>query len=50
VLKDLGDLEGAKTLLIRAYEDFKNLLGEDHPNTLTVKSNLEVVELEIQKR
>lgn len=50
VLKDLGDLEGAKALLIQSYEAFKNLLGEDHPNTLTVKGNLESVESKMQKR
>ncbi len=49
VLQDLGDLEGAKRLLIHSYEAFKNLLGEDHPNTLTVKDNLEIIESEIQK-
>jgi tetratricopeptide (TPR) repeat protein len=46
VLKDLGDLEGAKALLIQSYEALKNLLGENHPNTLTVKGNLESVESE----
>jgi tetratricopeptide repeat protein len=48
VLQDLGDLEGAKTLLIQSYETFKNLLGEDHSSTLTVKGNLESVESEIK--
>ncbi|GJL49503.1 MAG: hypothetical protein NPIRA01_07300 [Nitrospirales bacterium] len=48
VLKDLGELEEAKTLLIHSYEAFKNLLGKGHSKTLTVKGNLEGVELEIQ--
>jgi hypothetical protein len=50
VLQDLGDLAGAKTLLIQSYEAFNNLLGKEHPNTLTVKGNLEAVESEIQER
>ncbi len=49
VLQELGDLAGAKRLLIHSYEAFKHLLGEDHPNTLTVKGNLEMVESEIEK-
>jgi hypothetical protein len=48
VLQDLSDLEAAKDLLIKAYEAFKNRLGEDHSNTLTVKGNLDLVESEIQ--
>ena len=48
VLQALGDWEGAKTLLIQSYEAFKNLLGEAHPSTLTVKGNLDGVESEIQ--
>ncbi len=48
VLQALGELEGAKTLLIQSYEAFMNLLGEDNPSTLTVKGNLEAVESEIK--
>lgn len=50
VLKNLGELEEAKSLLIHSYEAFKNLLGKGHPKTLTVKGNLEGVELEIQNK
>lgn len=50
VLKDLGDLEGAKALLIKSYKIFVNALGENHYNTLKIKGNLDAVETEINVR
>lgn len=50
VLQDLGDLEGAKSLLVPAYEALKNLLGENHRHTVTIKNNLQVVLNEIQEQ
>ncbi len=40
VLQDLGDYEGAKDLLEKAYETYKDHLGEQHPNTKIIKNNL----------
>ncbi len=41
VLKDLGELTEARDLLNHAYDALLNLLGADHPDTKTVKRNLD---------
>jgi tetratricopeptide (TPR) repeat protein len=41
VLKDLGELTEARDLLNHAYDALLNLLGADHPDTKTVKHNLD---------
>ena len=41
VLKDLGDLEGAKAHLERALAIFTRSLGPDHPSTQTCRRNLD---------
>ncbi|MHC1574770.1 MAG: tetratricopeptide repeat protein [Candidatus Methanogasteraceae archaeon] len=41
ILQDLGDLEAAKECVERALAIFQMFLGEDHPSTVTVRSNLE---------
>jgi hypothetical protein len=41
VLQDLGDYTGAKGLLEKAMEIFEGRLGNQHPNTIVVKQNLE---------
>jgi tetratricopeptide (TPR) repeat protein len=43
VLKDLGDYNGAKTLLQKAMRSEEKNFGPDHPNTATSYSNLAVV-------
>jgi tetratricopeptide (TPR) repeat protein len=40
VLKDLGDLEGAKRCFERALKIFEKRLGKDHPNAVLVRNNL----------
>ena len=42
-LQDLGDYEGAKELLEKAYRVFLTLLGAEHPNTKIIKGNLDFV-------
>jgi tetratricopeptide (TPR) repeat protein len=41
VLQDLGDYAGAKELLQKAFSIFQHQLGEDHPHTKIVQSNLD---------
>jgi hypothetical protein len=41
VLQALGDLAQARTLFERAIAIFRKSLGDDHPNTRTVRKNLE---------
>jgi hypothetical protein len=41
VLRDLGDLAGAKAAYERALAILERTLGPDHPNTRTVRRNLE---------
>ena len=41
VLKDLGQLEEARDLLRKAYAASWNDFGPDHPNTKTLKANLQ---------
>jgi hypothetical protein len=43
VLKDLGDLEGARRLLEKSYATFLAKFGPNHPSTKTVLGNLEGV-------
>jgi tetratricopeptide (TPR) repeat protein len=43
VLKDLGDLQGAKEHFGRALAIFQKSLGEDHPSTAKVRNNLELL-------
>ena len=46
--KNIGiDLEGAKENYERALKICRDRLGEDHPNTMTVRNNLDAVEREI---
>jgi hypothetical protein len=40
VLKDLGDLDGAREALERALTIFEKVLGPDHPHAQTVRGNL----------
>ena len=40
VLKDLGDLDGARKAFQRALTIDEKVLGPDHPHTQTVRSNL----------
>ena len=40
VLKAQGDLEGAKKCFQRALAIFEKRLGRDHPNSVTVRNNL----------
>ncbi|MCD4745132.1 MAG: tetratricopeptide repeat protein, partial [Bacteroidales bacterium] len=42
VYSDLGDYEKARGLWEAAYKNFKNSLGEDHPNTKTVFNFLNI--------
>ncbi len=48
VLQDLGDLQGAKKNCERALAIFTKFLGEDHPNTVTVRNNIEYLELQLE--
>lgn len=38
---EMGDKETARTYLERALKIFQKFLGDEHPNTRTVKGNLE---------
>ena len=40
VLKDQGDLEGAKSCFERALKIFEKRLGKDHPYAVLVRKNL----------
>ena len=40
VLRDLGDLEGARVQFERALEIGEATLGPDHPTVATIRSNL----------
>jgi len=40
VLKDQGDLEGAKRCFERALNIFEKRLGKDHHNAVLVRNNL----------
>jgi hypothetical protein len=44
LLKDLGDLAGARKCLERALKIFTQFLPENHPNIKMVRGNLEGVE------
>ena len=37
---EMGDIETARELRERTYEDFQRVLGPDHPDTLTAMMNL----------
>jgi hypothetical protein len=41
VLKDLGDLPGAKAAFERALQIFGKFLPADHPNIKMIRDNLE---------
>jgi hypothetical protein len=43
VLQGLGDYEGAKVLLEKAYNVYKNQLGHKHPDTKIIKGNLNII-------
>jgi tetratricopeptide (TPR) repeat protein len=45
VLKALGDLAGAREALERALAIFEKALGSDHPSTVTVRDNLNSLNL-----
>jgi hypothetical protein len=40
VLRDLGELSEARQCFDRALRIFTTFLGDDHPNTVTVRNNL----------
>jgi tetratricopeptide (TPR) repeat protein len=44
VLKDLGDLQGAKKHFERALKIDETALGPDHPQTTIIRQNLERLE------
>ena len=44
VLRDLGDLPGARAAFERALAIVRQFLGEDHPYTKTVQGNLEALD------
>ena len=48
VLQDLGDLQGAKKNYERALAIFTKFLGKDHPNTVTVRNNIEYLESQLE--
>jgi tetratricopeptide (TPR) repeat protein len=48
VLQDLGDYEGAKKLLEKAYKVYFTQLGDLHPSTKIIKSNLDSVKRRIK--
>jgi hypothetical protein len=48
VLRELGDLAGAKALFERALQIFREFLGDDHPNTRTVEENLRLLQEELK--
>ena len=41
VLRDLGDLAGAREDFQRAQEIFRGLLGDEHPDTILARRDLE---------
>lgn len=41
VLKELGDLPGAKAALERALQILQKSLGDDHPNIRLVRENID---------
>jgi hypothetical protein len=43
ILRAEGDLAGARTLLERALAIRENVLGIDHPNTLTIREHLQSI-------
>lgn len=45
VLQALGDLAGARAAFERALTIFQEILGEDHPNTVLVRNNLDLLTL-----
>ncbi|MFK7907551.1 MAG: tetratricopeptide repeat protein [Chitinophagales bacterium] len=45
---NLKELKQAVTLLEKAYKVYKNHLGEAHPNTKTIKGNLDYVRSQMQ--
>jgi hypothetical protein len=50
VLKELGDLPGARANYERALKIFKKFLGDDHPNTRLVQRNLDALTIEENKQ
>ena len=40
LLQDMGDLEGAKSLLVEALQGSRETLGDRHPRTLISVNNL----------
>ena len=44
VLKDLGDLQGAKSCYQRALKILQKNLGDDHPKAKIVQNNLDLLE------
>ena len=47
--KSQGRYEQAEPLYIQALELFRKLLGEDHPNTIVVRDNLEILREQMGK-
>jgi tetratricopeptide (TPR) repeat protein len=45
VLQALGDLAGARAAFERALQIFRQFLGEDHPHTVTVRNNLDSLDV-----
>ena len=41
LLKDFGDLDGARTKIERGYRIFRDRLGDEHPNTKIAKRHLD---------
>ena len=46
--KDQERYEEAESLYLQALELFKKRLGEDHPNTKTVKQNYELMKQQME--
>jgi len=44
VLKDLGDVEGAKLVIKRALAIFKNYLPYDHPLVIATSNDFEILD------
>ncbi|NJL76404.1 MAG: tetratricopeptide repeat protein, partial [Saprospiraceae bacterium] len=50
VLKDLGDYKGSFVLALKAYRIYAGLLGQQHPTTMIIEGNLEVIESEMLEK
>jgi Tfp pilus assembly protein PilF len=46
VLQAMDDLKGARAHLERALAIFRKFLGEEHPKTVAVRRNLEILDAE----